>query len=110
MVSLPGAARTGHIIDYKGAACVSVKRKEPDRVIRFSYSFETPRSLFVLALSGRFGLLLSLDARLFVSFSLAELGLDAGTLALSLETTKRAVERFALFHSDFRHSISLPSL
>ena len=65
--------------------------------------------LFVFALSGGFGFLLPLYAGLFVMLSLAKLGKDAGTSALTFETTKSAVKRLAFSDFYFCHSFSLPS-
>ena len=92
-------------------------------VIRFPYrikkgtkpenrldSLSEQSELLVLTLSGCFGLLFSLYAGLLIAFSLAKLGLNARSLALSFETTECAVKRFIFFYSDFCHPYSLPSL
>ena len=72
--------------------------------------YSTVPKLLILTLSRSFGLLLSLNARLLIAFSLAKLGLDSRTLALPLETTERTVERLVLLDSDLSHQFPLPSL
>ena len=59
--------------------------------------------LLILALSCSLRLLLALYAGLFIMLSLTELGKNARLYALSLKTTKRAIESFILFYSDFCH-------
>ena len=69
-------------------------------------------SLFVklleLTLSSSLRLLLTLYAGLFVVLSLTELGKDATLLALSLESTKCAIESLVFLNSNFCHSIVTP--
>ena len=74
------------------------KRRDP-RISPFAQS----NRLFVLALSCSFRLLLALYARLLIVFSLAKLGKDTGTSALTLKATKSTVQRLALFHFYFCH-------
>jgi len=50
------------------------------------------KKLFVFTFSCCFRFLFLSDTRLLVAFSLAKLGLNAGSLTLTLETTKRTVK------------------
>ncbi len=71
---------------------------------------QPPIELLELTLSCCLRLLLSLYAGLFIAFSFAKLGLDTGSLALTLEATERTIKRLVLFYSNFCHcSVSLPS-
>ena len=54
-----------------------------------------------------FGLHRTREKWIFRAF--AKFGKDTGACALTFETTKTAVQRFALFQSHFCHSFSLPS-
>ena len=65
--------------------------------------------LLILALSCSLSLLLTLNAGLLVMLSLTKLGKNTGLLALSLETTKCAIESLILFNSDLCH-LYFPSL
>ena len=65
--------------------------------------------LFVFALSCGFRLLLTLNTRLFVVFSLAKFGEDAGTSALTFKATKGTVQGLAFLNSNFCHLL-IPSL
>ena len=68
---------------------------------------ETSAAMFIrklpLALAGRFGLLLALDAGLLVVLTLAKIGQDVRPCALTLEATESTVQRLALFYLDFCH-------
>ena len=66
------------------------------------------QALFILALSGCFRLLFALHAGLFVVFSLAKLGEDAGTGGCTLKATKCAVQGLAFLNSDFCHLYPSP--
>ena len=74
------------------------KRRNP-RISPFAQSYR----LFVLALSCSFRLLLALYAGLLIVFSLAKLGKDTGTSALTLKATKGTVQRLAFFNFYFCH-------
>ena len=76
-----------------------MKEKEKDRAIARSFS----KKLLILAFSGSLRLLLALYAGLLIMLSLTKLGKNAGLLALSLKTTKRAVESLIFFYSNFCH-------
>ena len=65
--------------------------------------------LLILALASCLRLLFTLYAGLLVALSLTELAKNTGLNALSLKTTKRAVESFILFYSDLCH-LYFPSL
>ena len=56
-----------------------------------------------LALAGCFSLLLTLDARLFVMFALANLLNDTGACALALKPLQSTLQRLILAYSNFRH-------
>ena len=81
-----------------------MKEKEKDRAIARSFS----KKLLILAFSGSLRLLLALYAGLLIMLSLTKLGQNARLNALSFETTKRVIESFILFYSDFCHLISPP--
>ena len=66
--------------------------------------------LLVLSLACSLRLLLTLYAGLFIVLSLTKLGKDTRTSTLTLKTTERAVQGLALFHFNFCHLFSLPSL
>ena len=69
------------------------------------------RELLELTFSSCFSLLLALYAGLLVALSLTKLGQYTGLNALSLKTTKSAVESFIFFYSDFcQFLFSLPPL
>ena len=81
---------------------------------RFKSKKSRPKSalfqiLLILALAGCFCLLLALYAGLLIALSLAELCENAGSLTLSLKSTKSAIQRFIFFYSYFCHYLSLPS-
>ena len=65
--------------------------------------YQPPFSLLEFTLSCCLRLFLFLYAGLFVTFSFAKLGLDTGSLALTLKAAERAVKRLILFYSDFCH-------
>ena len=80
--------------------------KHAKRADRTVCSFQI---LLILALAGCFCLLLALYAGLLIALSLSELCENAGSLTLSLESTKSAIQRFIFFYSYFCHYLSLPS-
>ena len=82
-----------------------MKEKEKDRAFARSFS----KKLLILAFSGSLRLLLALYAGLLIMLSLTELGKNTGLNALSLETTKRAIESLIFFYSNFSH-LYFPSL
>ena len=59
--------------------------------------------LFVLALASSLRLLFSLDRRLLIVLSLANLLDNAVSGSLPLKTLERALERFILFNFDLTH-------
>ena len=59
--------------------------------------------LLILSLSCSLRLLLTLYAGLLIMLSLTKLGKNTRLLALSLETTKCAVESFIFLNSNFCH-------
>ena len=63
----------------------------------------TSKGKLILALTGCFGLLLTLYAGLLVVFSLTDFLLDARLCAASLETTQSAVQSLILFYDNARH-------
>ena len=71
--------------------------------------FQRQIKLLVFALSSGFRLLLTLNTRLFVVFSLAKFGEDAGTSALTFKATKGTVQGLAFLNSNFCHYLFPPS-
>ena len=85
---------------------LSIKRHRKNR------GLTTPVSKFQLlefALSCGFRLLLTLNTRLFIVFSLAKFSEDAGTSALALKATKGTVQGLAFLNSYFCHYCFTPS-
>ena len=80
------------------------------RTVKFHRVCAIPQILFVLALSCSFRLLLALYAGLLVVLSLAKLGKNTGTSALTLKATKGTVQRLAFFNFYFCHFSTLPPL
>ncbi len=67
------------------------------------------RALAPLSASG-FLLLFTLDAGLFIMLTLADLRQDAGARAFALETLQSAFQGLVFAHTNFRHTISPPSI
>ena len=74
-----------------------------------AHPFFKAQKLLILTLSCSLRLLLTLNAGLLIMLSLTKLGKNTGLLALPLKTTKRAVESFMFFNSDFCQTL-FPSL
>ena len=64
--------------------------------------------LLILTLSSSLRLLLALYAGLLIMLSLTKLGKNTALLALSLETTKCAIESLVFFNSDLSHFLYPP--
>ena len=79
--------------------CIEMQKRRDLTISPFAQS----NRLFVLALSCSFRLLLALYARLLIVFSLAKLGKDTGTSALTLKATKSTVQGLAFLHFYFCH-------
>ena len=80
----------------------SYKKKRALTRPLFSTFIHVPgRKLSELALTGSLGFLLTLDRRLFIRLSLANLGDDSSLSALLFETTKCTVQRFIFLDSNF---------
>ena len=73
---------------------------------------ETSAAMFIrklpLALAGRFGLLLALDAGLLVMLPLPGFCEDAGTGSHALEPSQSALQRFVIANTYFRHLVFPP--
>ena len=78
------------------------KRFSSDKVSACAKKINTSL-IFLNLFKVKLRLFLFLYAGLFVTFSFAKLGLDTGSLALTLKAAERAVKRLILFYSDFCH-------